>query len=309
MGEAKNEDKWLRLLKEKYEKAGQNLDAHLEGLYHARYITYWDYVHLDTLLSLQNPRTHFPDEPIFIMYHQVTELYFKLALEEYRQLAGIKDISKNIFIQKLSRINRYFDCLSQSFNVMTEGMELEQYLQFRLTLTPASGYQSYQYREIEIRSTKLNQLVDKRYRDQMQNETDEAKLIEKIYWKAAGIDHETGKKTLTLQLFEEKYLDKLIATAKSVKKNNIYAIFNSLPNELRSDTEIVKAMRQLDHNVNVKWPLAHFNTAARYLQTDSSDIEATGGSDWRKYMHPKYQRRMFFPALWSSDELENWGTF
>ena len=37
------------------------------------------------------------------------------------------------------------------------------------------------------------------------------------------------------------------------------------------------------------------------------DGEATGGSDWRKYMHPKHQKRIFFPELWSKDEIENWG--
>ncbi|MBL4709710.1 MAG: tryptophan 2,3-dioxygenase, partial [Flavobacteriales bacterium] len=36
-------------------------------------------------------------------------------------------------------------------------------------------------------------------------------------------------------------------------------------------------------------------------------VEATGGSDWQKYMHPKYQKRIFFPDLWSEKELENWG--
>ena len=37
------------------------------------------------------------------------------------------------------------------------------------------------------------------------------------------------------------------------------------------------------------------------------DGAATGGSDWKKYMHPKYQRRIFFPELWSAEELTHWG--
>lgn len=49
-------------LKEKYQDSGQDLGAHLDGLFHQRYLTYWDYIHLDTLLSLQMPRTQFPDE-------------------------------------------------------------------------------------------------------------------------------------------------------------------------------------------------------------------------------------------------------
>jgi tryptophan 2,3-dioxygenase len=51
----------------------------LDGLLYADFLTYWDYIHLDTLLSLQSPKTPFPDEEIFIIYHQITELYFKLC--------------------------------------------------------------------------------------------------------------------------------------------------------------------------------------------------------------------------------------
>ena len=47
----------LRQLEEKYAAAGQNLDAYLEGLLYAEYLPYWDYIHLDVLLSLQKPRT------------------------------------------------------------------------------------------------------------------------------------------------------------------------------------------------------------------------------------------------------------
>ena len=70
----------LNLLKDKYLQSGDDLNTHLEGLLHAKPVTYWDYIHLDTLLSLQSPITSFPDEEIFIMYHQITELYFKLCL-------------------------------------------------------------------------------------------------------------------------------------------------------------------------------------------------------------------------------------
>ncbi|HBF19828.1 MAG TPA: tryptophan 2,3-dioxygenase, partial [Cryomorphaceae bacterium] len=74
----------IQKLADKYHASGQELIAYLDGLLYAEYNTYWDYVHLDTLLSLQTPRTSIPDEEIFIMYHQITELYFKLTLHEMR---------------------------------------------------------------------------------------------------------------------------------------------------------------------------------------------------------------------------------
>jgi len=59
--------------------------------------------------------------------------------------------------------------------------------------------------------------------------------------------------------------------------------------------------------VNITWVMAHYNSARHYLEADGEPKEATGGSDWKKYMHPKYQRRIFFPGVWTSDELANWG--
>ena len=66
-------------------------------------------------------------------------------------------------------------------------------------------------------------------------------------------------------------------------------------------------MRHYDHTVNVKWVMAHYNAAGKYINSGKGNAEATGGSDWQKYMHPRYQRRIFFPELWSEEEQENWG--
>lgn len=76
----------LTLLEEKFAAMGQDLVSYLDGLLYANYTTYWDYIRLDTLLSLQNTKTDFPDEKIFIVYHQITELYFNLCLHEFEQI-------------------------------------------------------------------------------------------------------------------------------------------------------------------------------------------------------------------------------
>jgi tryptophan 2,3-dioxygenase len=56
----------LHQLSTKYAAMGQDMTSYLEGLLQADYLTYWDYIHLETLLSLQSPRTAYPDELIFI---------------------------------------------------------------------------------------------------------------------------------------------------------------------------------------------------------------------------------------------------
>src|ERR1700733_4019732 len=95
----------LQKLEEKYQAMGQDLYSYLDGLLHADYLTYWDYIHLDTLLSLQSPKTNLPDEEIFIMYHQITELYFKLVLHECKQITEKQQLTADFFATRIKRIN------------------------------------------------------------------------------------------------------------------------------------------------------------------------------------------------------------
>src|SRR6478735_12689106 len=83
----KNVEEKVVALQDKYAQMGQDINSYLEGLLLSNYLTYWDYTQVETLLTLQNPKTDFPDELIFIIYHQITELYFKLALHEFEQIA------------------------------------------------------------------------------------------------------------------------------------------------------------------------------------------------------------------------------
>ena len=78
----------IKQLDEKYAGMGQTLESYLDGLLMSNVTTYWDYTQVDTLLTLQIPKTDFPDELIFIIYHQITELYFRLSLHELTQLAS-----------------------------------------------------------------------------------------------------------------------------------------------------------------------------------------------------------------------------
>ena len=186
-------------LQAKYAVMGQDLVSYLDGLLYAEYLTYWDYIHLDTLLSLQNPRTSFPDEEIFIMYHQITELYFKLSLHELEQIASTESPDVKFLNTRIKRVNRYFANLTHSFEVMVDGMDRDQFLKFRMSLLPASGFQSAQYRMIEIYATDFIHLIDKDHRQQF--EDNPGSLTEQfnyIYWKAGATELATGKKTLTL---------------------------------------------------------------------------------------------------------------
>jgi len=299
----------LDQLEKKYSAIGQDLDTHLEGLLYSKPMNYWDYVQTDALLSLQTQRTTLPDEMVFIMYHQINELLFKMILWEIDQVAQHENLTATFFSSRLMRISRYFDMLSSSFSIMQEGMDVEQYLKFRNTLTPASGFQSAQYRKIEFASTELINLIDARFRETIDRNTPYEHALEHLYWQAAGKDYKTGKKSYLLSVFEEKYRDEFVAFTQEYNNKNLYSRFKELPQSVREDSALIKAMRHYDYTVNITWVMAHYYAAKHYLDAGNSAevIEATGGSDWVKYMHPKYQKRIFFPSLWTEDELKNWG--
>jgi tryptophan 2,3-dioxygenase len=301
----------IKLLDEKYQAMGQDLSSYLDGLLYANYLTYWDYIHLDTLLSLQNPKTSFPDEKIFILYHQITELYFKLCLHEFNQLAEKENVDRTFLLARVTRITKYFEALISSFDIMVNGMEPQQFLKFRMSLLPASGFQSGQYRMIEICSTEFINLVTKQARlDFLEtNNSDEQieKMYEHIYWKTGATELSTGKKTLTLVQFEEKYSTEFKQLAKKFKEKNLLSLYKALPTADQQDSALIIALKQLDVNVNVNWPLSHYKSAVRYLQKSPEDIAATGGTNWQKYLPPRFQKRIFYPELWNTDEINEWG--
>lgn len=297
----------INQIEQKYDAINQNSSVHLEGLLWAKPITYWDYIQPDALLSLQVQRTTLPDEMVFIMYHQVNELLFKMILWEIDQVSNAENITAPFFSEKLTRISRYFDMLSSSFEIMGDGMEVEQYLKFRTTLTPASGFQSAQYRLIEFASTELINLIDYRYRANIDRNTSYEYAFEHLYWQAAGKDHATGKKTTLLNLFEEKYKASFLSKMEWYNTCNLWTKFKQLPEDIKQNRALIDAMRHYDYTVNVTWVMAHYHAAEKYLTRKGETTEATGGSDWKKYMHPKYQRRIFFPDLWSKEELAHWG--
>lgn len=303
-----NTESILKEIELKYESLNLKTETQLEGLLSSKPITYWDYLNTDALLNLQIQRTTYPDEMVFIMYHQVNELIFKMILWEMSQIGYTATITTDFFVERLMRISRYFDMLTTSFTIMEDGMEVEQYMKFRNTLTPASGFQSAQYRLIEFSCTDIINLIDYRYRPSLDKNTSYETAFEHLYWQAAGKDYRTGKKSYLLEEFERKYKGVFLRHMEEYNSINIWQKFKQLPEADRKNPALVEAMRHFDYTVNITWVMQHLNVAIKYIdQSGMGDGEATGGSDWKKYMHPKYQRRIFFPELWSAEELANWG--
>lgn len=294
----------IKLLQEKFKASGQNMSSYLEGLLYADYLNYWDYINLDILLSLQQPKTSFKDEKIFIIYHQITELYFKLVIWELEQIIEQNEVKADFFKQKLERVIMYFDHLISSFAVMWKGMEKEQFLKFRMSLLPSSGFQSAQYRIIEILSCDVVNLIHVDQRPIINNNMVSENLFNILYWQQGAIELATGEKTLTLKTFESKYGKELKELIDSNKSKNIWKQYQLCADK---DKDLTNLMQTFDLKANVFWPLAHYKSAVRYLQKDPLDIAATGGTNWQKYLPPRFQKVIFYPELWSDQEKDDWG--
>lgn len=187
-------------------------------------------------------------------------------------------------------------------------MDKDQFLKFRMSLLPASGFQSAQYRKIEICATEFKNLLvkDKRGLPEFDEKGIED-LFEHIYWKTGATELASGKKTLTLKQFEEKYTAELSVLAAYSHNNNLWTKYKQADKTEEEEALLKHALRELDLNVNVRWPMQHMRSAARYLDRKPEAIAATGGTNWQKYLPPRFQLRIFYPSLWTEDELANWG--
>ena len=306
----------LNQLSKKYSTTGQDLNSYLDGLLYSDYIGYWDYIKLETLLSLQRPKTDFPDEKIFILYHQITELYFKLCLLELEQinkngrnvLATGEDLgwhttlTVDFFIERMKRLNRYLKNMIVSFEIMTQGMDKEEFLKFRMALLPSSGFQSVQYRMLEIRSTNLSQLCHN-----IPKVRTIEKLYKNLYWKSGANELKTGQKTYTLKQFEKKYDERLLKLSNKMVEKNIWIKYQQLDKKDQENKVLKQLLKEYDSQLNINWKLAHFKSAVKYLHQSDKNIAATGGTNWKKYLPPKFQKLIFFPNLWTDQEKDEWG--
>ncbi|MDR3469480.1 MAG: tryptophan 2,3-dioxygenase [Xanthobacteraceae bacterium] len=113
-------------------------------------MSYGDYLHLETLLDAQKPLSSAHDELLFIIQHQTSELWMKLAIHEVRSaIAAIRRDELLPAFKMLTRVARIFEQLNSAWDVLRT-MTPSEYTAFRGSLGQSSGFQSFQYRAIEF---------------------------------------------------------------------------------------------------------------------------------------------------------------
>ncbi|MEI6900953.1 MAG: tryptophan 2,3-dioxygenase family protein, partial [Bacteroidota bacterium] len=315
---------------DRFESEGLSLDDHLEGLLMNSGTHYWYYISVDTLLSLQKPITRYPNELIFITYHQICELYFRLCIHEIQILTGTSDNYQDLdglegvrlphdpenWKVRLKRIIFYFQNLTESFKLMHKDLfEPSEFRRFRLALIPASGFQSGQFREMEIMMTSLRNL---QYRGKMINIENHEDDYGNIYWKVGGLqtlkkpdgDFETvwsnpekriPAKTKTLINFEKRYDERFIMLAEKYKDDNLYSVFQRQSPSISENEEIRKLLSDMDQLINKRWKGNHFSVIkSQLLPMENHPDEkekGTGGTNWAEYLPPKSQQIKYFPGI------------
>ncbi len=112
-------------------------------------MSYGDYLKIDTILGAQRPLSGAHDEMLFIIQHQTSELWMRLAIHEIA--AARRAIAADALppaFKMLTRVARIFEQLNNAWDVLRT-MTPSEYTEFRGSLGQSSGFQSFQYRQIE----------------------------------------------------------------------------------------------------------------------------------------------------------------
>ncbi len=249
-------------------------------------LTYGSYLQLEKLLSAQelesDPAAH--DELLFITIHQVYELWFKQLLHEATAArdamltAGQEDVDRVWWAQHLLRRMHVIErVLVQQIDVL-ETMTPQDFLQFRQTLAPASGFQSVQYRELEFLSGAKDPSFVKRFKGLTPEESGRLRdrLDEPTLWDA--FVHVLAQRGLPVGS-DDEISDSVRRTAHD---RATYADLWALAEALLEHDELAAS-----------WRARHVVMVERMIGTKTG----TGGSSGADYLRSRLTLR-YYPLLW-----------
>ena len=128
-----------------YDPASEGAEMSFRGR-----MSYGDYLHLEKILNAQETLSPAHDELLFIIQHQTSELWMKLAIHEILSAKqAIREDRVQPAFKMLTRVARIFEQLNNAWDVLRT-MTPSEYTEFRNSLGQSSGFQSWQYRAIEF---------------------------------------------------------------------------------------------------------------------------------------------------------------
>lgn len=254
-------------------------------------MSYGDYLGLDTLLAAQTPLTEEHDELLFIIIHQVMELWLKLLNRELdTAIAHVQaDVLQPAF-KCTARINRIQEQLIQAWTVLST-MTPSDYLRFRPSLGRSSGFQSWQYRLVEFKlgAKDAVKLAPHRHRSDIASRLEAAYHAPSLYDEALRLLARRGYAIPAEVL--ERDVTKPYEAHPSVEAawEEIYR-----HSEEHFDVyELAEELVDLEDSFQ-QWRFRHMKTVERIIGMRAG----TGGSAGVSYLRRALERS-FFPELWS----------
>lgn len=245
-------------------------------------VTYTSYLKVDELLKTQQPlaQPSAPDELLFIITHQSYELWFKLIINDLDRTLVL--ISQDNFIPAfhlLERVCLVIKNLTQQLDVL-ETMTPVAFNLFRSQLHPASGFQSWQFRELEL-------LAGGEPQDYSRFADLEPEWFNRVQERGA----KPNLRTVFTEVLKRRNLIGADTSSPSIEKAVLRIYQNTVQDELQTLCEF---LIQLDEQIML-WRFRHVQMVERMIGMKMG----TGGSLGVKYLESTLKKK-FFPELWAS---------
>lgn len=253
-------------------------------------MTYGEYLSLDTVLSSQHRLSGHHDEMLFIIIHQVSELWMKLILHELQSaIEAVQQGEMQRAFKMLARVSKIQSQIIQAWDVLAT-MTPAEYLEFRDSLGKASGFQSYQYRLIEFALGYKTEHILKIY----EKDADIHRMLVKAHKAPSIYDVSIG------------------ALARAGFPINPDCLQRDYAITYSGDETVAKAWEEVYRNVDQYWDLYQLAEKLvdvedwlqqwrfRHMKTVERIIGfkvGTGGSSGVNYLKQVLDHR-FFPELW-----------
>ncbi|SFD38790.1 tryptophan 2,3-dioxygenase [Fictibacillus sp. FJAT-27399] len=253
-------------------------------------MTYGEYLQLDKILSAQRRLSGHHDEVLFIVIHQVSELWMKLILHEmHSAIESITNDDLSSAFKKLARVSKTQSQIIQAWDVLST-MTPSEYMEFRDSLGQASGFQSYQYRMIEFALGYKTPHVLKIY------EKDPELLVElKKAYEAPGL-YDVAIRALNKAglAIDEEVLNRDV-TRTYQENDSVHQAWITVyrnPNQYWDLYELAEKLVDIEDWLQ-QWRFRHMKTVERIIGFKMG----TGGSSGVGYLKKVLDQR-FFPELW-----------
>lgn len=254
-------------------------------------ISYGQYLELEPLLSCQRPRSEVHDEMLFVIIHQVSELWLKQCLHEAHAAANniIADELRPA-LKMLTRVARIQEQMIQAWEVLVT-MTPADYISFRDSLGQSSGFQSYQYRELEFLLGNKHPGLVEAHRSHPKNYQHLTNVLNapSLYDSCLKLLSRRGF-SLPEKVINRDWSEPYMA---SPEVESVWADIYRDTNQYWDLYELAEKLIDTECNFH-KWRFSHMKTVERIIGFKTG----TGGTAGVSYLKKALDLK-FFPELWS----------